>query len=151
MEEIGKILPAVFKKQVRRAQPPLVELLAPLWPQVVGKAIAQQSRPVAFGAGTLTLGAFCLSWAAQLRQMAEEIRAEINSFLGSPVVKKVRVQHVPQPGAVEAAAPQGERAPDLGLRTPNWPDGAAKLDPEISGILKRSFTKYFARRKGRVH
>src|SRR5439155_13307595 len=55
VQEIGKVLPAIFKGHMRRANPPLVEVLAPLWPRVVGKSIAARSQPVAFEAGTLTL------------------------------------------------------------------------------------------------
>ena len=55
MEEIGKTLPAVFKRHVRGSNPQLVEILAPLWSRVAGKGIAEHSRPVAFWSGTLTL------------------------------------------------------------------------------------------------
>ncbi len=91
MEEIGKILPAVLKKRIQQGGPGTLGLLAPFWPQVAGKPIAQHAQPVAFEAGTLTLTTDCPNWAAQLREMKEEIRAEINSFLGAPVVKKLRI------------------------------------------------------------
>jgi hypothetical protein len=94
MEEIGEILPAIMKQQVERLNPPVVEILAPLWSRVAGRTMARNSRPVAFHAGTLTLACECTSWTAQLQAMAEEIRAEINSFLGWPVVKKIHVQWV---------------------------------------------------------
>ncbi|PYV12717.1 MAG: hypothetical protein DMG23_00195 [Acidobacteria bacterium] len=93
VEEIGNILPAVLRKRVRQGELTVVELLAPFWARVAGKPIAQRSRPAAFKAGTLTLICNCPSWAGQLRQMEEEIRAEINSFLGKPIIKKLRVQH----------------------------------------------------------
>ena len=92
MEEIGNILPAIFRTQLRRDSAPLLEILIPLWPRIAGKGIAEHSQPVAFAAGVLTLGTSCPSWAGQLRRMTEEIRAGVNSFLGCPVVKKVRVQ-----------------------------------------------------------
>lgn len=149
MEEIGKILPAVLKRQVRRSAPPLIEILAPLWPRVVGKGIAQQSRPVTFVEGTLTLATSCLSWTAQLRQMSEEIRAEINHFLGGPVVKKLRVRHVMEMDRAEGAAPSGMSPPALETPKLAGPDGTASLDPETCGIVERSFAKYFAR-KGRM-
>jgi hypothetical protein len=92
MEEVGKLLPRIFKRQMGRKDPRLVEILGPLWLRVAGSGIAENSRPIAFVAGTLTLETSCLSWAAQLRQMREEIRAEINNFLGCPVVKKIEVR-----------------------------------------------------------
>jgi predicted nucleic acid-binding Zn ribbon protein len=94
VEEVGKILPAILKRNLRGTDARVVEILAPFWPHVAGKAMAQQCQPVAFREGTLTLATECSCWSAQLRQMAEEIRAEINSFLGKPVVKKLRVQRV---------------------------------------------------------
>ncbi len=91
MEEIGKILPAVLKKRIQQGGPGTLGLLAPFWPQVAGKPLARHVQPVAFKAGTLTLATPHPNWAAQLREMQEEIRAEINSFLGAPVVKKLRI------------------------------------------------------------
>lgn len=151
MEEVGKILPALFKRQVERADPRLIEILAPLWPRVAGKAIARQSRPVAFAAGTLTLATSCPSWAVQLQQMAEEVRAEINGFLGGAVVKKLRVELQPdaEPAATRPAAREfGVPAETSEARAA---DGWAKLDPETARILERSFAKYFARSGRKAH
>jgi hypothetical protein len=92
VEEVGKLLPAIFRAQLRRDSTPLAKILAPLWPRIAGKEIAEHSRPASFVAGTLILGTSCPAWAGQLRRMTEEIRAGVNSFLGCPVVKKVRVQ-----------------------------------------------------------
>jgi hypothetical protein len=150
LEEIGKILPAIFKAEVRRADPALLEILVPLWPRVVGKGIAQQTRPVTFAAGTLTLATACPTWAAQLRHLAEEIRAQINNYLGSPIVKKLRVQHLPQMESAEQPAPPKSPLDPEALNLPA-PEFTAKLDPEIAGILQRSFAKYFARHRRRVH
>ncbi len=93
MEEIGKILPGVFKSRVHAREGGLAEILAPFWPRVAGKPIAEHSRPVDFHIGTLTLWADSSAWATALRQLAEEIRAEINSFLGLPIVKRLRIEH----------------------------------------------------------
>lgn len=101
MEAVGKLLPAIFKRQVRRDDTRLVELLTPFWPRAAGKGIAENSTPVHFAAGTLTLETACPTWAIQLRTMTEEIRAGINNVLGAPVVKKVRVQLAPRHGQRE--------------------------------------------------
>ena len=151
MEEIGKILPCIFKKHAQRADPQLVEILTPLWPRVAGKAIADHSKPLAFGTGTLTLGTPCPSWAAQLRQMAEEIRAQINSYLGGPVVKKLRVKYVPELAQTKPEVTRQEFAPSLEVNTPQFGDREASLDPETARILERSFAKYFSRSTRRTH
>jgi predicted nucleic acid-binding Zn ribbon protein len=69
MEEISKILPLIFKGQVRRSNPRVVEILAPLWPQVAGKPMARHSRPAAFEDGLLTLESDCMAWSAELRRI----------------------------------------------------------------------------------
>ena len=148
------------------ANPPLVEVLAPLWPCVAGKSVAARSRPIAFDAGTLTLSAESPSWATQLGSMAEEIRAKVNSFLGAPMVRRLRVKleanvpPAPEPGLGSAIRPSSLRrralspsptlyeAPPVSTALPSelqLPTGGVKLDPEIAKVLERSFAKYFSR------
>ena len=98
MDEIGKLLPVLFRKQIRRAEPHLLDILLPLWPRIAGKTMAQHSQPALFASGVLTLHTDCATWGTQLRHMTEEIRAEINGFLGQPIVKKLRIKTVTQPG-----------------------------------------------------
>jgi len=95
VEEVGRILLLVVGRHMHDSDSRLVEVLRALWPRAVGKGIAQHSRPVSFVSGILTLVTPCDAWAAQLGQMGEEVRAAINGFLGKPLVKKVRVRHVP--------------------------------------------------------
>ncbi len=151
MEEVGKILPAVFKRRVHLGEQTLVEVLAPLWPRVAGKPIAQHSRPVAFEAGTLTLVTDCPSWAAQLRLMAEEIRAEINSFLGRPIVKKLRVRRGATLESPKLAARQQESPANFQASTLDQTASRLELDPDVARIVHCSFTKYFARNTRGMH
>ena len=95
MEEISKILPLLFKGQVRRNNPRVVEILSPLWAQVAGKPMARHSRPVAFDDGLLTLESDCTSWLAEMRRMEKDILARINRYLGAPAVRKLKVRYVP--------------------------------------------------------
>lgn len=153
MEEIGKSLPAVFKRRAPRDEPQWVEVLGLLWPRVAGKAVAEHSRPVAFGSGTLTLSTPCETWAAQLRQLEEEILEAVNAFLGGAVVKELRVRQAP-----ELARPRDEirnskvetrtrRVNELRVSNLKFPAG---LDAQTAGILELSFSKYFARREKRL-
>ncbi len=135
MEEVGNLIPSIFKERIRRESTYLIEILTPLWSRVAGKPLAQHCRPVAFGAGTLTLATDCTSWAAQLRQMTEEIRAEINSFLGQPVVKKLRVRYEPN---LEGGAFQSK-------------GGEARLERVKGKIAGRSTMKYFSERGRRMN
>lgn len=140
MDDIGKILPEILKCQVRRVNPPVVEILAPLWSRVAGKAMARNSRPVAFHAGTLTLACDCASWSTQLQQMTEEIRAEINSFLGGPVVKKLQVRYVARLDA--ARRPEPPLMPSPPARSPQ---------SELAVGAGRPYRKYPARAGKQVH
>ena len=106
MEAVGKLLPAIFRRQMRRDDTRLVELLGTFWQTAAGRGIAENSTPVHFGAGTLTLETTCPTWAIQLRTMTEEIRAGINKFMGAPMVKTIRVQLASKLGQREPEAVQ---------------------------------------------
>jgi hypothetical protein len=82
--------------------------------------------------------------------MSEEVRAEINSFLGRPVVRKLRVRHVPT-----LVLEDGNSQLEAGSQRPQTRDsdiaGApskpalelANLDPEVARIVEDAFAKYF--------
>ena len=150
MEEVGKLLPRIFKRQMGRKDPRLIEILGPLWLRVAGSGIAENSTPIAFVAGTLTLETSCLSWGAQLRQMREEIRAEINNFLGCAVVKRIEVR---------VAMDHGRLKPELSrikfpITDARKIDGAQVIpgiDAKTARILGRSKAKIPARGEGRLH
>lgn len=97
MEEISKILPLIFKGQVQRSNPRVLDILAPLWPLVAGKPMARHSRPVSFQEGTLMLECDCTAWSAEMRRMSDDILTQVNRYLGVPVVRKLKVSYVPRP------------------------------------------------------
>jgi hypothetical protein len=97
MEEISKIFPLLFKEQVRRNNPRLVEILSPLWPLVAGKPMARHSRPVAFEDGLLTLESDCMAWSREMRSMSDDILTRINRYLGAPAVRRLKVRYVSKP------------------------------------------------------
>lgn len=147
MHEIGKLLPSVFRKQIRRAEPRLLEILTPLWPRIVGKPMAEHSQPAGFEYGVLSLSTDCATWGAQLRQMTEEIRAEVNSFLGQPAVRKLRIEKVARLGLL----PRTDRSHRPAL-VPSTPEDAAVdttpiRDPEVAQVVARSYCKYFAHQR----
>ena len=97
MEEISKILPLIFKGQVRRSNPRVVEILAPLWPLVAGKPMARHTRPVDFEEGALTLECDCMSWCGEMRTMSDDILMRINQYLGVPAVRKLKIRYASKP------------------------------------------------------
>jgi hypothetical protein len=151
MEKIGKILPAVFGKRVRQGELGLVQILEPLWSQVAGKAIALHSRPVAYEAGTLTLVADGWSWTLQLRTMSEQIRAEINRFLGGAVVRKVRVEGRASADSHELRAYGPVRASDCIISNFDDSVGRARRDAPVAPGMVRSVGENASRNGRKEH
>jgi len=150
MEEIGKILPKVLKPQLSCLEPPVVEVLAPLWTQVAGKALAKQCRPVAFSGGTLTLATDDADWAGPLQQVAEEIRTQVNNFLGKPVVQHLRIIRL---GKLE----RGDRPPwwpeSLFNSKPHrkdWPEKVSSPAPRLTQVMGQPYAKSVGRKPGKV-
>jgi hypothetical protein len=148
VEEIGKILPAAFRRYVRASDPRLVEFLAPLWHRVVGPGIAEHSRPVGFEGGTLRVATECTTWAGQLRQMAEDLLRAVNAFLGGRVVRKIRIEYAPQLKVSRSPGKAWQPVRDPHSKDWNVAADLAGLDPEMARILGRSYGKYFARTRG---
>jgi len=151
MEEIGKILPKVLQPQLSRLEPPVVEVLAPLWTRVAGKALAKECRPVAFSAGTLTLATEDPDWAEPLQQMAEEIRAHVNNFLGKPVVKHLRILSVGKLDRGDRSLRQPEELPVSEPNRRDWPRRGPGMASDMAEVIGRSRAKYFGRKRGKVH
>jgi len=148
MEEIGKILPKVLKPQFARLEPPVVEVLAPLWSRVAGKVLAVECRPVAFSAGTLTLATSDPEWVEPLQRMADEIRTQVNNFLGRSVVKGLRIECARRLVSGDRALRrlEGISVPEPARR--GWPrQGSFGMAQEIG----RSRAKFLARKPGKVH
>jgi hypothetical protein len=145
VDEIGKLLPTLFRKQIGRAEPHLLEILVPLWPRITGKIMAQHSQPALFASGVLTLHTDSATWGTQLRQMTEEIRTEINAFLGKAVVKKLRIKTVTQHGLFSSTRPARRAVPTVPFSTGRAMNTDSIADPEIAAALESSFAKYFSR------
>ena len=150
MEEVGKILPKVFQPQLSRLESPVVEVLAPLWGRVAGKALARECRPVAFSAGTLTVAAEDPDWVESLRQIAEEIRTRVNSFLGKPVVKRLRILSACEPAYRNTPHGQPEDLLVSGSGPRDWPHHRAGMASAAPQIIGRSRVKCFTRKRGKA-
>jgi predicted nucleic acid-binding Zn ribbon protein len=65
--------------------------LARRWAEVVGDRLAQETKPVRFEAGVLTVAASSGPWGAQASFLADEIRKRANETLKESLVKRVNV------------------------------------------------------------
>jgi len=149
MEEIGKILPKILKPQFSRLQPPVIEVLAPLWSQVAGKALAKECRPVEFSAGTLTLSTMDPEWVVALQQMAEEICAYVNNFLGRPVVRQLRIVCPGKHVRSDRPQPLAEGLSVSGLGPSGGQDRV--IASGVPQAIGRSRVRILARKRGKVH
>jgi hypothetical protein len=159
MEEVGRIVPRALKKHVRRDEAPLLAVVTGLWSRVAGRAIAEQARPAAFSAGTLTLSSDSESWAVQLQALSGEICAAVNKALGQHLVKHLRVRLNQRRGSGVGEPTMKPEAPQVPPVAPGWPElqtgidttSVEGLDPEIRQALSHSFAKYFARAQQRIN
>ena len=77
--------------------------------------------------------------------MAEEIRTKINSFLGQPIVKKLRIKTVTQPDLFFGPRVSRGSAPLAPPSVNQLMDTDSIADPEIATALASSYAKYFNR------
>jgi len=146
VDEIGKLLPTLLKREIRRPEPRLLEILVPLWPRMAGKAMAQHARPADFNFGTLTLHTDCPTWGLQLRHMSGEICAKVNGLLGQPLVKKLRVRVVASLEATHQSTKERvTRLPEV-FAAETTLNQHSITDPEIASALATSYAKYFRSR-----
>lgn len=164
MEELGSIFPKALKKQTLHGKQPVVQILAPLWPRVVGRFISQVSEPVWFDEGTLFVTVSSAAWAAQLQAMTDPLRAQINNYLGVQAVRKLRIRlKVASATGLRPAAASAHRATQMAEPVPDpiagpmpdiaqllWKRCEVKPARELADVVERSFIKYFSRNGNRI-
>ena len=145
VDEVGKILPSLFRKEFRRDEPHVLDVLLPLWARIAGKAIAQHSRPTFFSGGLLVVSTDSATWNTQLAHMGEELRGGINKFLGCQLVGKLQFKLVSRRAAFSRSQPIPARATRPATSQPPTIDTDAVTDPQVSAALAASYAKYFSR------
>jgi predicted nucleic acid-binding Zn ribbon protein len=61
------------------------------WPGIVGKELAEHTRPEKFEEGELVVAADSTAWATQLRMLAGTLVRRLNEELGDGTVRRVKV------------------------------------------------------------
>jgi hypothetical protein len=98
----------------------------------------------------LTLATEDAAWAEPLQQMAEEIRAHVNNFLGKPVVKHLRILCVRKPDGGNRSLRQPDDLPVSEPGRRDWPRRGPGTAPDMAEVIGRSRAKYFGRKHGKV-
>jgi predicted nucleic acid-binding Zn ribbon protein len=62
------------------------------WPQIVGRELAEHTKPERFEDGELVVTADSTAWATQLRLLAGTLVRRLNEELGDGTVRRVKVQ-----------------------------------------------------------
>lgn len=68
-----------------------VHLLLGRWPELVGPAVAEHSKPEAYRERVVVVRTTSTTWAAQLRLMAPQLVAKLNGSLGDGTIKAIRI------------------------------------------------------------
>lgn len=77
------------------------------WADIVGAQVAARCEPASLGRGVLKVWAANPAWANELRYLAPEVIRRVNSSLGGPVVKELKVALRPAGGKAPAPGGQG--------------------------------------------
>lgn len=68
-----------------------VHLLLGRWPELVGPAVAEHSKPESFDAGVVVVRTSSTAWASQLRLLTPQLVAKMNAAVGEGTITAVRV------------------------------------------------------------
>ena len=88
MKRIGEfIAPALRRATPRRSS---FAWLAGTWPAIVGKRLAEHTRPSDLAGGVLHIAVSGKEWRVELEGVADEFRTRVNQAWGSNVVREIR-------------------------------------------------------------
>jgi len=149
---VAAIVPGIARVVFNRASPGVVQLME-AWAGIVGPGLAATTTPRRHSQGTLTIG--CVGPVAmELQHLSAELIARINQYLGSPVVRRLRLVQIvpirPPPRSIsrptsDAAAMAAVKAvadlPEGPLRTALAGLGRAVLTESASRLGKQPRTR----------
>ena len=159
MERAGQSLWGALRRVARPEKP--LDLLAAVWPLMVGRRLALHTRPVALSKGRVDVAVDQPEWQSQLESMGKDVRQQVNKWWGSELVREVRfvperakqqaarrAAHVPAIASGKAHTAEGQRAP-VGDPMENKLRSALKdLEPALRGIADADLRDLIARVAG---
>jgi len=95
---------AFVTRDLGMARPKDAALLVAHWPELVGAALAEHTRPAHLRTGTLTIEVDDGAWGAPLKYLGDELARRANEILGAALVTDLRV-------IVRAGSGSGTEAP----------------------------------------
>jgi predicted nucleic acid-binding Zn ribbon protein len=88
MERAGQSLWSALRRVARPDKP--LDLLVAVWPLMVGRRLADHTRPVAWSKGRVDVAVDQPEWQSQLESMGKDVRKQVNKWWGSELVREVR-------------------------------------------------------------
>ena len=143
MERAGQSLWSALRRVARHERP--LDILVAVWPLMVGRRLADHTRPVAWSKGRVDVAVDRPEWQSQLESMGKDVRTQVNNWWGSELVREVRF--VPE----KAKRPRPAAEPVKNARTPaEHKLGAAlrELEPALNKIADTDLRELVARVAG---
>lgn len=95
MQRLGDFFPE-FLDHVAANEELCLIFLKQLWPDIVGKEVAQQTRPLAYRRKVLTLAVASQTWERELSDLGDPLLKAINLFWKRRLVERIRFEAGPQ-------------------------------------------------------
>ncbi len=143
MESAGKSLWSALQRVARPDKP--LDLLVAVWPLMVGRRLADHTRPVAWSKGRVDVAVDQPEWQSQLESMGKDVQKQVNKWWGSELVREVRF--IPE----KAKRPRPAAEPVKNARTPAEHKLSAALEelaPALKGIADADLRELVARVAG---
>jgi hypothetical protein len=147
MERAGKSLWSALHRVARPEKP--LDLLVAVWPLMLGRRLADHTRPVAWSKGRVDVAVDQPEWQSQLENMAKDVRKQVNKWWGSELLREVRF--VPERGKrTEIRKSKLEiRSSKVGAPAENKLGAALKeLEPALNRIADTDLRELVARVAG---
>jgi hypothetical protein len=151
MERAGKSLWSALRRVARPEKP--LDLLIAVWPLMVGRRLADHTRPVAWSKGRVDVAVDQPEWQSQLESMGKDVRTQVNKWWGSELVREVRFfpEKMKRPASDRGKRPRLTSEQEASAHTPVASKLSAalkELEPALNRIADTDLRDLVARVAG---
>jgi hypothetical protein len=151
MERAGQSLWSALRRVARPEKP--LDILVAVWPLMVGRRLADHTRPIAWSKGRVDVAVDQPEWQSQLESMGKDVRKQVNQWWGSELVREVRFvpEKMKRPASDRVKRPRVAAEQEAPARAPeaNKLSAALKeLEPALNKIADTDLRELVARVAG---